>query len=115
VATYAERIASYLERHPGATIAEARGHGHTPERPTAGIGKPEFREYHERRAELERHANSLKQEAYGSLPNFNRAGSEDNTHRMSVAELAKSEPFDTLDDFIEYYDGEVDDGYGYYH
>jgi hypothetical protein len=115
VASYRERIERYLESHPGATIREARGHGTTPERPTAGIGKPEFQEYHERRKELENHVNSLKQEAYGSLPNYNAAGAEAATHSMSIGELAKSEPFDTLDDFIEYYDGEVDDGYGYYH
>jgi hypothetical protein len=115
VATYGDRIARYLESHPGATIREARGHGSTPERPGQGIGKPEFQEYHERRAELERHVNSLKQEAYGNLPNFNATGAQSATHSMSVSALAKSEAFDSLDDFEEYYEGDIDDGYGYYH
>ena len=112
---HAERIARYLESHPGATIREARGHGKTPEHPAQGKERPEFREYHERRAELEKHANQLKQEAYGSLPNFNKAGSEAITATMSIQKLEKSEPFDTLDDMVEYYEGDIDDEYGYYH
>ena len=115
MATYRERIDRYLEAHPGATIAEARGHGHTPERPGGGKDQERFADYYERRQELERHANSLKHEAYGSLPNYNAAGSEAATSKMSIASLEKSEPFDTLDDFEEYYDGDIDDGYGYYH
>lgn len=115
MANYRERIDRYLESHPGATIAEARGHGHTPERPGAGKGQERFAEYYERRTEAERHVNSLKQEAYGSLPNYNAAGAEETTHKMSIGDLEKSLPFDSLDDFYDYYDGEVDDGYGYYH
>ena len=115
MATYRERIDRYLESHPGATVAEARGHGKTPEHPGQGQGQERFADYYERRNELERHVNSLKQEAYGSLPNYNSAGAEASTHSMSMATLAKSEAFDSIDDMEEYYGDDLDDAYGYYH
>lgn len=113
--SHSERIARYLESHPGATIREARGHGKTPEHPQQGKERPEFREYHERRAELERHVNSLKREAYGSLPNYNHASVEATSAGMSIGKLEQAEPFDNLDDMEEYYGDDLADEYDYYH
>jgi hypothetical protein len=116
VSSYQERIQRYIERHPGATIQEARGHGRTPERPEHGRTQERYAEYHERREALERHANELKEQAYGDRPNFFREGSEYSTHRMSLSELEKSQPYDSLDEMYDAMDeDEIPDGYGHYH
>lgn len=64
MATHSQRIERYLASHPGATIAEARGHGKTPERPGAGRGKEEFREYYEKREGLESEVLNKKREEF---------------------------------------------------
>lgn len=71
-----QRVERYLARNPGASIAEARGHGKTPEHPGRGFNKPEFREYYDRRAELERRVNEQKNREYNSSPKWNQDRSE---------------------------------------
>lgn len=116
MSSYQERINRYLERHPEATIAEARGHGRTPEHPGAQRGQERYAEYHERREAAEAHVNALKLDAYGNEPNFNQEGSEYSTSKMSMSELQMSAGYDTLDDMYEDFDeDEIPDGYGYYH
>jgi hypothetical protein len=116
MSTYQERINRYLERHPGATIAEARGHGKTPEHPGAQRGQERYAEYHERREAAESHVNALKQDAYGNLPNFNQEGSEFATSKMSISELQVSAPYDSIDEMYDALDeDEIPDGYGHYH
>jgi hypothetical protein len=115
MSSYQERIERYLERHPGATLAEARGHGTTPEHPGAGRGQERFAEYYQQRDALEAHVNSLKQDAYGNLPKFNAEGSAENTSRMSMSALQQAQGFDSIDEMEEYYEDDLDDGYGYYH
>jgi hypothetical protein len=117
VASYRERKERYLEKHPGASIAEARGHGKTPERPHLGKTQERFAEYHGRREAAERHVNELKEQKFSNEPNYNAESSAYSTSRIPLSELEKSAGYDTLDDYVDDAGGwdEVDDGYGYYH
>lgn len=52
---YERRIQNYLSSHPGATRAEARGHGATPERPERAVNNPgKYRDYISHREDLKR-------------------------------------------------------------
>lgn len=113
MASYADRINRYLERHPGASIAEARGHGKTPERPHLGQDKPQFREYHERRSELERHWNELKELKHGHKARYNAESIASQTSKKSRKELIDAMDYDDLDDYIEDYP--EDDDADHYH
>jgi len=57
---YSARVERYLAKHPGATIAEARGHGKTPEHPGRGREEERYREYYEKRKGLEAQAQNQK-------------------------------------------------------
>jgi hypothetical protein len=60
------RIERYLEAHPGATKAEARGHGRTPERPGRGRDRPEFETYYRKYNQLKVQAAAEKKRIWGS-------------------------------------------------
>lgn len=114
--TYSERIARYMEAHPGATKAEARGHGETPERPGGGKQNERFTGYYERRERLESHTNELKRQAFGNEPKYNAESAAYGTSKIPIGQLEKASGYDSLDSFFEDYpENEVDDNFGYYH
>lgn len=117
MATYQERIDRYLEAHPGATIAEARGHGKTPEHPGEGRGQEKYEDYYERRSVYEAHVNQLKQDLYGNSPSWNQEGAEKSTSRIPTADLVEAYGYDSLAEYADDYGGwdEIDDDFGYYH
>lgn len=117
MASYRERIERYLESHPGATIAEARGHGHTPERPGGGRGQERFAEYYERRDELESKVNQLKADMFGNMPSWNADGAANSTGRIPTADLATAASYDSLAEYADDMGGwdEIDDDFGNYH
>lgn len=117
MATYRERIDRYLEAHPGASIAEARGHGKTPEHPGAGRGESRYQEYYAGRAEAEAKVNQMKADMYGNSPSWNPAGAEKATGRIPTSDLNTAAGYDSLADYADDMGGwdEIDDDFGHYH
>jgi hypothetical protein len=117
VASYAERIERYLTAHPGASLAEARGHGHTPERPGQGREQERFSDYYERRNAAEAHTNQLKADMFGQEPSYNADSAAQSTSRIPLADLEAAMAYDSLDDYADDMGGwdEIDDDFGYYH
>lgn len=117
MASYRERIDRYLELHPGATIAEARGHGKTPEHPGQGKGQERFESYYERRSELESKVNQLKADMFGNSPSWNADGAAAATSRIPISELSTAAGYDSLADYADDMGGwdEIDDDFGHYH
>jgi hypothetical protein len=109
--SHAQRIERYLQKHPGATLAEARGHGKTPERPGQGKGEERFREYYEKRETLEKQVLSQKQRDFSSSDKWRADRSaravKKNPGRMSdmqlyidsgLAGLMELDDFDWMDE-----------------
>jgi len=117
VASYRERIDRYLESHPGATIAEARGHGKTPERPGGGRGQERFAQYYERRDAAEQKVNQLKADMFGNSPSWNPTGAAKATGRIPTSDLVYASGFDSLAAYADDQGGwdEIDDDFGNYH
>lgn len=105
-----------MDAHPGATLAEARGHGSTPEHPSDDYARedPRYEEYFDRRDSMEDHANSLKEDAYGDLDTFNKDGAEESTGKISMHDLEIAMQFDTIEELREAYP-ELADEFGHYH
>lgn len=117
MASYQERIERYLQSHPGASISEARGHGHTPEHPGAGRESERYADYYERRDVAEAHVNFLKENYYGHEAKYDADGAAESTHKIPLSDLEAAMPYNDLEDYIMDHGGwdEVDDGFGYYH
>lgn len=86
---HSERVARYLAKHPGATIAEARGHGKTPERPGQGREEERFREYYEKRENLERQVEEKKRQDFEASDKWRSDRSERNlkNHPARIADM----------------------------
>ena len=107
-----------MAAHPGATKAEARGHGHTPEKPGGGKNQERFADYYERRNAAETHTLRLKQDAFGNLPSWNAEGAAASNLKIPIAQLEMAMPFDSLDafqDWAEENDIDLDEDFAYYH
>ena len=115
MSAYSERIERYMAAHPGATKAEARGHGSTPERPGGGRENERFERYYERRDALEAHTNRLKQDLYGNSPSWNQEGSEAATGKIPISQLDLATDYDNLPEFLEEWGDEVSEDFGHYH
>lgn len=115
MSSYSERIERYMAAHPGATKAEARGHGSTPEAPGRGRSQERFESYYERRDRAEAHTNQLKQDLYGNSPSFNAEGSQASTERIPIADLELAMEYNSLPDFLDDWGDEVSEDFGHYH
>lgn len=74
----------------GASIKAARGHEHTPERPTQSRGKKEYSDYNSRRRSLVSQVNRRKQQLWGDTHDYHPARSRRITDSGSDSEHAPS-------------------------
>jgi hypothetical protein len=108
---HSQRVERYLASHPGATLAEARGHGKTPEHPGQGTDNERFREYYEKRQELEAQIQDKKRQEFSHSTKWREDRSarnlEKNPGRLSdyrvyladgIAGLQAMEDFDWQDE-----------------
>lgn len=105
-----------MDAHPGATLAEARGHGSTPEHPSDDYARhdPRYEEYFDRRDQYEEKVNELKDMAYGDLETFNKDGAEDETGKLPISKLEVMAQYDDPDTMIEEHP-ELEEDFAHYH
>lgn len=116
MSAYSDRIDRYMDAHPGASLAEARGHGSTPEHPSDDYARhdPRYEDYFERRDSYESHAYELKQDYYGNEEQWNAEGARESTGDLSMKWLEIADRYDDLETLYEDYP-EAEDEFGHYH